>query len=148
MKKNQKKDEEEEEKKRRMRLRGELKDEGQEEEEDWPPEPLTKVCYVNDDSGNFLVGGTGLYKGFFYLCSFNHERPIKALPMYPTIPLTYMSFSSFNDLLIQGWANGEVRVCNFQFPDRYLQFKQNDGIIGGISSAKFNFDERFFITTG
>lgn len=41
MKKNQKKDEEEEEKKRRARLRGELKDEGEEEEEDWDPEGIT-----------------------------------------------------------------------------------------------------------
>jgi WD40 repeat protein len=45
MKKNQKKDEEEEEKKRRARLRGELKNEDNEEEEDWDPEGITAVCY-------------------------------------------------------------------------------------------------------
>jgi len=100
MKKNQKKDEEEEEKKRRMRLRGELKDEALEVEEDWDPEPLTRVCYMNDDSGNFLVGASGLYKGNYYLCSFNQERPLKALPMFPDIALTYMAFSASNDLLI------------------------------------------------
>jgi len=37
MKKNQKKDEEEEEKKRRARLRGELKEEDNEAEENWDP---------------------------------------------------------------------------------------------------------------
>jgi len=41
MKKNQKKDEEEEEKKRRARLRGELKNEDNLEEEDWAPEGIT-----------------------------------------------------------------------------------------------------------
>jgi WD40 repeat protein len=41
MKKNQKKDEEEEEKKRRARLRGELKNEENEEDEDWDPEAIT-----------------------------------------------------------------------------------------------------------
>ena len=68
---------------------------------------------MNDDSGNFLVGASGLYKGYYYLCSFNQERPIKARPMYADIPLTFMTFSAFNDVLIQGWANGEIRICMF-----------------------------------
>ena len=61
MKKNQKKDEEEEEKKRRMRLRGELPKEEEEEEEDWDPEAIHRVCYMNDDSGDFLIGTGGQY---------------------------------------------------------------------------------------
>lgn len=61
MKKNQKKDEEEEEKKRRARLRGELKADDNEEEEDWEPEGITKVCYneANDPKNNFIVGTKG-----------------------------------------------------------------------------------------
>jgi hypothetical protein len=87
MKKNQKKDEEEEERKRRARLRGELKDDDDEEEEDWEPEAITKVCYneaAEDPANSFIIGATGQYKGFYYLCSFNSDRPLKAIPMDPT----------------------------------------------------------------
>jgi hypothetical protein len=61
MKKNQKKDEEEEEKKRRARLRGELKNEDNLEEEDWAPESITQVIYnqANDPTNNFIVGTKG-----------------------------------------------------------------------------------------
>lgn len=81
MKKNQKKDEEEEEKKRRARLRGELKEEDKEEEENWGPESIQKVCYTNEEKGEFLFGTKGQYKGFYYLASFNQLRPLKAIPL-------------------------------------------------------------------
>lgn len=80
MKKNQKKDEEEEEKKRRLRLRGQLEEE-EEEEEDWEPEALKCIAYTSDDTENFIVGATGQYNGFFYLCNFKNERPLKAFPI-------------------------------------------------------------------
>ena len=71
MKKNQKKDEEEEEKQRRARLRGELKEDDQEEEEDWDPDSILKVCYTNEEKGEFMFGTKGQYKGFYYLASFD-----------------------------------------------------------------------------
>ncbi len=90
MKKNQKKDEEEEEKKRRARLRGELKNEDNEEEEDWDPEGITAVCYneANDPRNNFIVGSKGQYKGYYYLCNFDSPRPIKAIAMDPSLLVT------------------------------------------------------------
>jgi len=95
MKKNQKKDEEEEEKKRRARLRGELKNEDNEEEEDWDPEGITKVCYneANDPRNNFIVGTKGRYKGFYYLCNFNSARPLKAIPMPADQIICQLSFN-------------------------------------------------------
>lgn len=84
MKKNQKKDEEEEEKKRRLRLRGELKDEDQEEEEDWDPDSIMKVCYTNEEKGEFMFGTKGQYKGYYYLASFDQLRPTRAIPIHET----------------------------------------------------------------
>jgi len=81
MKRNQKKDEEEEEKKRRARLRGELKEDDQEEEEDWEPDSILKVCYTNEDKGEFMFGTKGQYKGFYYLASFDQMRPTRAIPI-------------------------------------------------------------------
>lgn len=79
MKKNQKKDEEEEEKKRRMRLRGELPKEEEEQEEDWDPEPILACDYCNDGSGRFIITSQGLFSGFYYVCDFNSERPLKSI---------------------------------------------------------------------
>lgn len=42
-----------------MRLRGELPKEEEEEDEDWDPEAVTSIAYMNDDSGKFLVGSKG-----------------------------------------------------------------------------------------
>ena len=148
MKKNQKKDEEEEEKKRRMRLRGELPKEEEEEEEDWDPESIHRVCYMNDESGDFLIGTQGQYKGFYYRCGFDSERPKQAYPIEAHLNITYLSFSSFNDLLIVGLSNGEVRLANFNNPDRTLVIKQHDVQTGSIVAAKFSFDERFLLTAG
>jgi len=54
-----------------MRLRGELPKEEEETEEDWDPESIHRVSYVNDDSGDFLIGSEGQYAGFFYRCGFD-----------------------------------------------------------------------------
>jgi hypothetical protein len=120
MKKNQKKDEEEEEKKRRARLRGELKNEENEEEEDWDPEGITKVCYNElDDAKNcFIVGTKGQYKGFYYLCNFNSDRPLKAIEMPEDQEIVQLSFNQTGEILIMCFTNGEVRLLNINQPDR------------------------------
>lgn len=59
-----------------------------------------------------------------------------------------MEFGAFNDLLIQGWANGEIRICKIQNPDRFLQIKNHDADVGSISKVKMNFDERFLLSAG
>ena len=53
-----------------MRLRGELPKEEEEEDEDWDPESVTAIAYLNDDSGKFIVGSVGQFAGWFYLCDF------------------------------------------------------------------------------
>lgn len=90
MKKNQKKDEEEEEKKRRMRLRGELPKEEEEEEEDWDPDSIQRVTYLNDESGDFILGSQGQYAGYLYRCSFDCDRPKKAHPMRADLKITQL----------------------------------------------------------
>jgi len=147
MKKNQKKDEEEEEKKRRMRLRGELPKEEEEVDEDWDPECIHRVCYLNDDSGDFILGSEGQYAGFFYRCSFDAERPKKAHPMAEDLTLTQLTFSNFGDLLLMGFSNGEVQVLDYNFLKSTLIIKQHDAT-KGVSAAKLSFDERFIISSG
>jgi hypothetical protein len=116
MKKNQKKDEEEEEKKRRMRLRGELPKEEEEVEEDWEPESIHRVAYINDDSGDFLIGSEGNYAGFYYRCGFDAERPKKAMPLPAGVSVTQILFSAFGDTLIMALSNGEVRMLDVNRP--------------------------------
>jgi hypothetical protein len=105
MKKNQKKDEEEEEKKRRMRLRGELPKEEEDQDEDWPPEPILSSIYLTDGSGRFLISSQGQFSGFLYICDFNLPRPLKAISI-KTGNCVYMD-TSRTDLLILGFDNGE-----------------------------------------
>jgi hypothetical protein len=64
-----------------MRLRGELPKEEEEDEEDWDPDCITKCCYINDESGDFLIGSQGQYAGYMYRCGFDNVRPKKAFPM-------------------------------------------------------------------
>lgn len=145
MKKNQKKDPEEEERKRKLRLRGELKDED-EEEEDWDPDCIHKVCYMNDDSGRFLIGTQGQYAGYFYLCDFEEDRPVKAYEIPKEFKFSYLSFTHFGDLLICAYTNGDIRVLNIEYPDRWVNIKQHDGQEGSIASVKLSFDERFIVS--
>ena len=58
MKKNQKKDEAELERIKRARLRGELIEED-DEDEDWPPESILTAVFVNDGSDRFFVTSRG-----------------------------------------------------------------------------------------
>jgi len=125
MKKNQKKDEEEEEKKRRARLRGELKNEDNEEEEDWEPEGITKICYNEaDDAKNcFIVGTKGQYKGFYYLCNFDSPRPLKAIAIEEQLSFCQLQFNNTGEFLIMALDNGEIRLINMKFPERSLVIK-------------------------
>jgi len=148
MKKNQKKDEEEEERKRRMRLRGELPKEEEEEEEDWDPEAIQSVCYMNDDSGRFLIGSQGQYAGYYYLCSFDEERPQKAIEMPEDAHVSFIQFSNFGEMLIIGFTNGDIRISCIENENKFISIKQHDGHTGAISAAKLSFDERFLISTG
>lgn len=148
MKKNQKKDEEEEERKRRARLRGELPPEEEEEEEDWDPECVTSLCYMNDNSGQFLVGSVGKYAGYYYRCEFGEDRPLEAYPMPKETKITTLNFNPLGDLLIAGFQNGEVRVSTMENPKNFMSLKQHDGQHGAITQAKLSFDERFIVTSG
>jgi len=68
--------------------------------------------------------------------------------MFPDIKLKFMAFSAFNDLLIQGWDNGEIRIFRIENPDRFLQIKNHDADVGSISAIRLNFDERFLLSAG
>lgn len=135
MKKNQAQDPEEIERKRRAKLRGELKDEAEEKEEEWDPEEVTAVCYTNDNTGNFLVGSVGKYSGYFYRCMFAEDdqviqdgkkvpnRPLEAIPMPKETRVSFMQFNTFGDLLVQGFDNGDVRLSTLENPKNYLSIK-------------------------
>jgi len=58
MKKNQKKDEAELERIKRARLWGELIEED-DEDEDWPPEPILTCLFLNDGSDWFYITAKG-----------------------------------------------------------------------------------------
>ena len=148
MAKNQKKDEAEEALKKRLRLRGQLVETKEVEDEDWDPECITRVCYHNDNSGRFFVSTVGKYAGFFYLCDFNSERPLEAFPMPKETKINYISFSNFGDLFIIGFENGDIRICNVERPKNFLSVKQHDGHGGAITAAKLSFDERFLVSSG
>ena len=148
MKKNQKKDEEEEEKKRRARLRGELKEDDQEEEEDWDPDSILKVCYTNEEKGEFMFGTKGQYKGFYYLASFDSLRPTRAIPIPDNYYTSVLQTSTQGDLIIMGFTNGEIRLLNIANPEKYIVIKQHDAHGGGVKAAKFSFDERCIVSAG
>ena len=131
-----------------MRLRGELKAEEEEEEEDWDPDEITKVCYMNDESGKFLFGSQGQYAGYYYMGDFDEERPIKAFAMPANTNVSYINFNAFGDLLLLAFTNGDIRLLGIEYPDRWLSIKQHDEHIGAISGVKLSFDERFIISSG
>jgi WD40 repeat protein len=150
MKKNQKKDEEEEEKKRRARLRGELKNEDNEEEEDWDPEGISAVCYneSEDPANNIIVGCKGQYRGFYYLANLDQPRPTKAIAMHPDLLLKQLTFNQTGEILVQTFSDSEIRMLNINFPDRFMQIKQHDAHALGTAAVKFSYDERCLLSAG
>jgi hypothetical protein len=148
MKKNQKKDEEEEERKRRLKLRGLLVDDDDDEEENWDPDCITTISYVLDRPDHFIVGSKGQYAGYYYLCKFGQERPLRRFPMPKETQLTFVDYNPQSGLAILGLANGEVRISFEEEMDKYMRVKQHDGHEGAITSAKLSFDKKYLLTTG
>jgi len=106
-----------------MRLRGELPPEEEEEEEDWEPDPITVVCYMNDDSDRFLIGSQGQFGGYIYLCKFGENRPQQAYEIPAGTKVKFMQFSNFGELLIIGFSNGEIRLMMIEHPKNYCSIK-------------------------
>ena len=148
MKKNQKKDEEEEEKKRRLKLRGLLQEDEDEEEENWDPDCITTISYVLDKQDQFIVGSKGQYAGYFYLCQFGHERPLKRFTMPKESLLTFADYNQQSGLAILGLSNGEVRISFGDDMNKYMRIKEHDGHLGAITAAKMSFDKKYLISTG
>ena len=151
MKKNQKKDEAELEKIKRMRLRGELPmEEEEEEDEDWDPEAICTIKYANDTNERFIVTSTKLYVGYYYICSFENERPLKAIDIKPGqgINCTYFDFSPSRDFIIAGLRNGSYLVWSTENDKKFMEIKVHDGHRGAITAAKFNPKENYIISVG
>jgi hypothetical protein len=110
MKKNQKKDDEEIEKRKRMRLRGELMKEDEEEEEDWAPEPILAINYLEDGSGMFVISVIGQFQGFYYICKFGTDRPLKAVEMPKDSQCCYIGSSSSTDYTIFSFTDGSYQI--------------------------------------
>lgn len=138
MKKNQKKDEAELEKIKRMRLRGELPMEEEEEDEDWDPEPIGTCRYTNDGTGRFIITSCGLYLGYYYICAFENERPLKAIDMPRSGICTFFDYSYSQDFLIAGLSNGSYIVWSTESEKKFLEIKMHDAHRGAIRSVKAN----------
>lgn len=139
MKKNQKKDEAELEKIKRMRLRGELPmEEEEEEDEDWDPETILTVRYTNDDTGKFIVTSGGAFIGYYYICQFDKERPIKAVEMPKNVECTTFNFSNSSEFIIAGCGNGSYYIWSTENDRKYLEVKVHDATRGSINAVKFN----------
>jgi len=149
MKKNQKKDEAELEKIKRMRLRGELPmEEEEEEDEDWEPEPILTIRYTSDSPDRFIITATGLYVGYYYICSFDNERPLKAVDMPKNINCTYFDYSLSRDFIVAGLQNGSYLIWSSENTSKYMEIKMHDSHTGAVNAAKFNMKENYMISVG
>lgn len=149
MKKNQKKDEAELEKIKRMRLRGELPmEEEEEEDEDWDPESIFTVRYTMDDSGKFIVTSGGLFIGYYYICQFGNERPLKAIDMPKGVECTYFDYSYTGDFIMAGGNNGSCYIWSSENDKKYIEIKTHDAHRGSIRSVKMNPKENYVLSVG
>lgn len=149
MKKNQKKDLAELEKIKRMKLRGELPMEDEEEEdEDWDPEPIQTIRYTCDSPDRFIVTSNGLFIGHYYICSFDNERPLKAIDMPKGVPCTYFDYSFSRDFIIAGLRNGSYLIWSAENEKKFMEIKMHDGHRGAITSAKLNPKENYILSVG
>ena len=148
MAKNQEKDEAELEWIKRMWLRGELPPEEEEEEEDWAPDSILTAQFANDGSDWFYITSQGQYAGYYYKCSLDKERPIKAVPLDKGFVCTYLEFSPSNEYVMAGCDNGEVFIWSVESEKKAMWIKKHDGHRGHITSVKMNWTEDYLLTTG
>lgn len=47
-----------------------------------------------------------------------------------------------------GFTNGEIRLLNIANPEKFVVIKQHDAHGGGVTQAKFSFDERSIVSVG
>ena len=91
-----------------MRLRGELPKEEEEEEEDWDPEPILACCYAPDGSGRFLITSQGQFAGYYYICDFGVDRPLKAIEILPETLCRIIEVSPSGDIITLAFDNGDI----------------------------------------
>lgn len=75
-------------------------------------------------------------------------RPLKAIPIPTDTFCRYLELSRSGDLLILGFDNGEYQLRNIEKPEKWVSIKMHDGHRGRITSVKFDYSEKFLLSTG
>ena len=121
--------------------------EEEEEEEDWDPEPIRACHYIEDGSDRFVVASQGLFLGYYYVCSFDKERPLKAVET-PKSLIEYLGRSPTGDMVVSGFANGSYYVRWADNQEIALEIKMHDGHRGGVRCVRFNPKENYVVSVG
>ena len=127
MKKNQEKDEAELERLKRLRLRGELPEEDEDEDEDWDPEAIQTCCYANDGSGRFIITSRGQFAGWYYICEWDKERPVKAVEIRKGLICNFFNYSPSGEFITASCVNGSTYIWSQENENMFLEVKMHDG---------------------
>ena len=156
MAKNQEKNEEEETRKRNLRLINPkeyklLKQkEDEEAEKEWEPDSIQKCCYLDyaDGTAQFAITVEGKYKGFLYICEFDSDRPLKAIPIPQSHLITYFCVDEIHRFLLIGFTNGKYEVRPIDNLEKMLVMNSHDLHSGAIKEARFSTVGNHLLSTG
>jgi hypothetical protein len=76
-------------------------------------------------------------------------RPVKAIPINKGFHIDYLNLHSKKgvEIIIIGYDNGEIQMIMNHLYEKRMVLKYHDAHLGKITSAVFNYEENFFLSS-
>jgi len=84
-----------------------------------------------------------------YICQMDSIRPVKAIPINKNVHIDYLLLQQKKgvEIIVIGYDNGEIQLIINHLYDKRMTLKYHDAHLGKITSAVFNYEENFFLTS-
>jgi WD40 repeat protein len=90
---------------------------------EWGPAPITAVKYHPRKPDNFIIAAEAPYTGYVYVCSFDEDRPIKAIPCSQEKTTSLTASKRF---LTTAHSDGSFELRTYKNPERKLDYRPHD----------------------
>lgn len=116
--------------------------EEKQETPEWPPAAINCCVYNPANNHQFVLSVEKPYNNFLYICSFDKDRPISAIP---TSEPAAISFSTSKNFLISAHKDGSFEIRPFGSMDKYLKYRPHDGYTH-ITTAQLTYNENYAVS--
>jgi len=115
------------------------------QDEEWEPSPILSCTYVDAEGSQFICSVDGKFQGFYYVCSFEQERPIIGITA-PKIPSRSLKFFGGYTILVASLDDGSFLIKRKDNWEAHLVKLAHDRDYGVIRRVEFSHDNTMCLT--